>query len=145
MRRKKKIQSADDEEERNDPAEHFGHPAVGDLAGVLDAVRLELLGQLGVLDADRRERLALLGVRLVACRAPSSRQRDFLDLVLAHERLEIAVGDRLAGLELEKNACASASSSRNTERRTTPRQPGRAGRVPSALGRCGGSVRRVSL
>ena len=33
---------------------------------------------------------------------PIVRQRDFLDLVLADERLELAVGDRVARLELRE-------------------------------------------
>ena len=36
----------DEEDERDDPADHFGHPAVGRLAGVLDARLLEILDEL---------------------------------------------------------------------------------------------------
>ena len=50
---------ADEEEQRDDPAEQVGQPAVGDLAGVLDALGFELLGQLRILDAGRRELLRL--------------------------------------------------------------------------------------
>ncbi len=45
----------DEEDERNDPAEDLADPAARHLAGVLDAVCLEILDQLGIVDADRRE------------------------------------------------------------------------------------------
>ena len=62
MRRKKKPQMRDEEDERDDPAEQLGQPAVGDLAGVLHAVRFELLGQLRIVDARRRELLRCLRI-----------------------------------------------------------------------------------
>jgi hypothetical protein len=60
----------DDEDQRDDPAEHVRQPAVGDLARVLDAVLLELLGQLRVGDdAHGGERLALASAASAsACR-----------------------------------------------------------------------------
>ena len=40
----------DEEDERDDPAEDFGNPAVGHFARVFDAALLEVFDQLGVLD-----------------------------------------------------------------------------------------------
>ena len=54
---------ADQEQQRDDPAEHVRQPAIDDFAGVLHAFRVELLGELRILDAGRRELAALLAVR----------------------------------------------------------------------------------
>ena len=105
----------DDEQQGNDPAEHFGDPAAGNLAGVLHAVRLELLGQLRVLDADGGEGLTLAAGSSAFSRPRigSSRERDFLDLVrrgpIALKSLYEIVSPVCSW---KKNACASASSSR---------------------------------
>ena len=53
IRRKKKLQTADEEEQRNDPAEDFRIQRLVDLAGELHLLRLEILDQLRIVDADR--------------------------------------------------------------------------------------------
>jgi hypothetical protein len=82
----------DEEQQRNDPAEEIGKPAVGELAGVLDAAGLELFGQLRILDARDRELPLLLGAVLE--RAPDQliADRDLGDLAAFDQRFELRVG-----------------------------------------------------
>src|SRR4029077_12570909 len=69
----------------------------------LDVVRLEIFGELRVLHADGGEGLALwVALDLEEAVQPLVRQRDVLDLVGPDELLELAVGDRIARLELQE-------------------------------------------
>ena len=58
MRRKKKPQMADEEDEGKTQPSSSGSQRFADLAGVLHAAALELLGQLRIVDAGRGERLS---------------------------------------------------------------------------------------
>ena len=91
---------ADEEEQRDDPAEQLGQPAVDDLAGVLHALRFELLGELRILDAGGGELFRLLRVR---ARRLLERAADHLvadghlgDLPVLQQRLELRVRNRAA-------------------------------------------------
>ncbi len=88
---------ADQEQQRNDPAEQLGQPAVHHLSGVLHAPGFELLGQLRVVDARDREGLGLgvAGLQRAADRLIAD--RDLGDLAVPHELLELGVRDRAAG------------------------------------------------
>ena len=92
---------ADEEDQRQNPPEEIGQPPAGDLAGVLDAARFQLLGQLRVLHAGGRELLRLL--RIAAGRLLERAANHLLadrhldDLAVFQERLELRVGNRLAG------------------------------------------------
>ena len=91
-------------------------PPVGELARVLDAVRLELLDQLRILDAGRRELFRLL--RIVGdglLQRPANHlivDRDVGHLAVLQQPLELAVGDRPA-LRVMKYSWTRASSMRN--------------------------------
>ena len=104
MRRKKKLHSATSSSSGMTQPRTLGQPAADDLAGVLDLVRLEVLDQLRVLDARGHEdvrALAAFAARLLELAADGLiADGDLDDLVGAHQRLELAVGDRAsAGAE----------------------------------------------
>ena len=94
----------DEEEERDDPAEHLGDPAAGDLAGVLDAVLPRAPRRsFGILDADGGERLAALPSSVFSVpRMRSSATVTSWTWPSRTQRLELAVGDRLARLQREE-------------------------------------------
>src|SRR5207237_10792104 len=99
----KESPKADDEQQGNDPADDIGKPAVGDFAGVLDAVLLELLGELRVRDPDGGEGFRLLTAdQFEEATNAILGKRDLLDFSFADQGLEVAVGDRLAARELEE-------------------------------------------
>ena len=108
----------DEKQERDDPAEQLGQPAVGDLAGVLHAVLLELLDQLRILDADGREAAAgLRRSRLqraadAICRATVTSAT----LPVAHQRLELAVRDRLAARQSREQRLRERRAAAGTPR-----------------------------
>ena len=127
----------DEEEERNDPAEQLAHPAVGDLAGVLHAVLLEILDELGILDADADKAAPLGALGLQLALDAILGDRDFLNLALAHARLELAVRDRLAACS-EKNTRCRAPGAAGRPARTT--WPCPAPDAAAAAGRAGWAV-----
>ena len=88
----------DEKDERNDPAEYLPNPPIGDLAGVLHAVLLEILEQLWIFDANGREGRPLAALRLHPALDPLLADGDFLHLAVADARLELAVRDRIADL-----------------------------------------------
>ena len=91
---------ADDEDDGNHPAQEIGQPTAHHFARVLDAFRIELLGELGVFDAVRRELLGLLGIcsgrRLQGAPDRLFADRELRDLALSQEGLEFAVRNRPA-------------------------------------------------
>ena len=115
----------DQEDDRNDPAEQLRHPAAGDLAGVFDAVFLEVLQQLGILDAHGGEVPALFGGLLELPADPILGDGDLLDLALANEVLEVAVGNRLARLKREDEGVGERQEEKKSER--VPHGGGRPG------------------
>ena len=126
-----------EKEERNHPAEELANPAVGDLAGVLHAVLLEVLDELRILDADGDEAAALAAVGLQLALDAILGNGDFLHLAVAHARLELAVGNRLAALQREEQGIADGQQQQDARARTTSSCPaaGRGGRRrPRGLG-----------
>ena len=107
----------DEEDERDDPAEQLGRPsgwpprrctsrrAVSSSSMSLgSSIRTAVNGS---------RPFAAVGLERAA--DPILGDGDLLHLALAHERLELAVGDRLAACIEKKNAWPSASSSRKPE------------------------------
>ncbi len=94
----------DEEDERDDPAEHIRQPVIGRLAGVLDVFRLELLSQLRILDPRCRKLPAFrIGAHLFGER-PADRliaDRDLGDLAVLEQRLELGVRNGAAGRRQE--------------------------------------------
>ena len=116
MRRKKKLHRATRKMSGITQPSTSADPAAGDLAGVLHAVLLEILDQLGILDADGGEAARPLSAACLSCpRMRSSRDGDLLHLALANEGLELAVGDRLAGLDREEERLAERQQEQKAE------------------------------
>ena len=115
--------------ERDDPAEQLRQPAIRQLAGVLHALRLELLGELRILDARVGELLRLLRV---GAPSPSSVPRIDLvadrhlgDLAVLQQRLELAstgsCGRPARGSTSAPDRAASRNASPYHKRRRRPR------------------------
>jgi hypothetical protein len=86
------------EQQRHNPAEDLGQPAAHNLAGILDAVRLQILNELRILDACRRKRCAAL-VAFAFFQLSVNRRfanRDLGNLGRSNETLELAVRDLAA-------------------------------------------------
>ena len=134
MRRKKKLQSADEEDERDDPAEDLADPAVRHLAGVLDAGLLEVLDQLGVLDADRGERTRPFAAVLERAADASSATATSWTLPSRTSCLNVAVGDRLAALHARRRRPGRAPAAGSTPSTYHIAEPGpvRGGSLPVA-------------
>ena len=135
---KEKAPEGDQEDQGKDPAKHFGDPAVGDGAGVFDAVLLEIFDELGILDADRHECAALALIGLQHALNAVFSDGDFLDLTVADARLELAVRDLFPGPQREEHRIADGDEQQDTQhephgrarrraRRETP--PARVGRI----------------
>ena len=100
-------------------------PPVRNLAGVLHTRFIELLGQLLVRHHDGREVTAFFARLLEHAADAILRDGDLLDLALAHEGLEIAVGDRLARLEGKDEGVGQRQQEKKSER--VPHGGGRPG------------------
>ena len=141
----------DDEDQRDDPAEHLADPAAGDLAGVLHAVGRQVLDQLGVLDPHRDEVLAVLAGLLQDAAHAVLRDRDLLDLAVAHERLEVAVGERVPGLRrvverlAEREQQDEAEDHPGGRRRARPRRHPAIARAFALRGRVGRLFRHAPV
>ena len=73
---------------------------------------LEVIDELRIVDPDGDEAAALAAVGFHHALDAILRDRDFLHLALADAGLELAVGNRLAGLQRKEEALPTASSSR---------------------------------
>src|SRR5262249_20525065 len=105
---------ADEEHERNDPAKQFRQPPVRQLAVVLDTLGLELFDQLGVFDARDGELPRFFFYRpadhLIA-------DRDFRDLAVLEQRLELGVRNRPA---LRRQVIDLRQAENEQERQSVP-------------------------
>ena len=91
-----RLSHRDEEQQRNNPPEQLGEPAVRQLAVVLDAFRFELLGQLRIVHPRRRE----LPLVVALIERPANHllaDRDVGDLSGFQERLEFGVSNAAAG------------------------------------------------
>jgi hypothetical protein len=84
MRRKKKLQDAEEQQQRHNPAEDFGQPPADHLAGVLHARGVEILDELRILDARRVEIEPAVGFALVRAANRLIADEYFGDLSRAH-------------------------------------------------------------
>jgi hypothetical protein len=81
----------DEDQDGQHPAEDLRQPAADELAGVLDAGRIELLEQLGILDARRVEVQLAVDLALVDAANGLVADRHLGHLPAAHRLLEFAV------------------------------------------------------
>ena len=130
----------DQEEHEDAPAEQLAHQRVGDLAAVLHAVLLEILDELGIVDADGEKAPALGALGFHLALDPVGRDRDFLDLALADARLELAVGNRLTGLQRRRTGGCRLRGGAAPRARTTWSCPAPAAAVAAVRA---GSARRL--
>ena len=98
---KEETPERDQENDRDYPADQFGQPFIGRLAGELDARSFEVFNQLGIFNADRDERVRALRPTFHDPADPVVGDDDLLDGAVAHALLELAVGDRFASLHGE--------------------------------------------
>jgi hypothetical protein len=129
-----------EEEQREHPADELAHPGARRLAAVRDAVLLEVVHELRVLDAQGGEVRAARFGALEGAGDLVGADRDLGDAARPDERLELAVGDRPAGLRRRENPLGDRQQ--HEEPRGVPqrgrRRPGARAPIGPRAARVGG-------